>query len=198
MIDTTANIITVSRDSILKEIAEGSRVKIEDPFHVHDYSMATPEQRVAIKYANDNGYPIEILAEVAASIPQTVPNGSDKGGWGYGACRRICTIGGCTIGQFEDGSAPKDVDLTDIKYFGFYRQAVKNKHTGELKGFAAIVGSNTFTGEVEPGQEIEVKGEVIRHGWNREDVEKAARESFLRLQELCEEFYNREREDGNI
>ena len=55
-----------------------------------------------------------------------------------------------------------------------------------------------FTREVEPGQTIEVKGEVIRPGWNREDVEKAARESFLRLQELCEEFYNREREDGNI
>ncbi len=159
-----------------------------------DYGQATPEQIAAIKHADENGYPIEILVEVAKSIPQTVPNGSDKGGWGYGACRRTCTIGGYDITAFENGTAPKDVDLTDIKYFGFYRQAVKNKHTGEVKGFAVVVGAN-FAGEVEPGQTIEVKGEkVIRPGWNREDVEAAARESFIKLQELCEEFYNREAE----
>jgi hypothetical protein len=163
---------------------------IKVPFH--DYSMATPEQMAAIKYAGENCYPIEILAEVAKSIPQTVPNGSDNGGWGHGACRIICTIGGCTIGDFENGTAPKDTDLSDIKYFGFYRQAVKNKHTGEVKGFASVVGRNTFAGEVEPGHELESKGEFIRPGWKREGVERIARESFLKLQEMCEEFYNRE------
>jgi hypothetical protein len=47
---------------------------------------------------------------------------------------------------------------------------------------------------VTPGQTIELKkeGQFSRPGWKREDVEVMARESFLKLQELVTEWYNRE------
>ena len=44
--------------------------------------------------------------------------------------------------------------------------------------------------DVIPGQTIEIKGDGISVEWDREDVEEKARESFLKLQEMCEEFYN--------
>ena len=164
--------------------------EVEVPYH--EDGCATPEQLAAIKYANENGYPIEILVQVAKSIPQTVPDGSDTPGWKYGACRRVCKIGGYDPYAFVDGHAPKDADLSDIRYFGFYRQAVKNKYTGEIKGFASVVGTE-FYEEVKPSQTIDMKGQqCIRPGWKREDVEAAAREAFVRLQKMCEEFYNRE------
>ena len=163
---------------------------LEIPFH--GFNCSTSEQIAAIKYAEGNDFPIDILAEIPKSILQTVPNGSDKPAWCYGAYRKTCTIGGYAISSFEQGIVPKDVNLSDIRYFGFYRQAVKNKYTGETKGFAVAVGAD-FAGEVEPGQCIKVKeGNVIRPGWHREDIESAAREAFLKLQEMCEEFYNRE------
>ena len=192
---TGKKFIRVYRDADGKiQQEETSETILESSIPVEeDFGLATPEQRAAIKFGADNIFPIEILSEVAASIPPSAPNGSEKPGWVHGACRRVWTIGGYDVWAIENGTAPKDIDLSDIQYVGFYRQAVKNKYTGEVKGFATTVPL-TFAGEVTPGQTIELKkeGQPIRPGWKREEVESMARESFLKLQEMCEEFYNRE------
>jgi hypothetical protein len=154
--------------------------------------LTTPEQCEAIKRMKENFPPEEIFKEVAASILQTVPDANTKDLWRHGSCRIVGRIGGYDIWNFENGFAPSDADLSKIDYVAFYRQAVQNKNTREVKGFVATVPLS-FSGEVEPGKTLTVK-ETIPFDWKREDVEAMARESFLKLQELCEEYYNREAE----
>src|ERR1700677_2133989 len=149
----------------------------------HDFNCATPEQLEALKRAEKDDFPIELLVDVAKSIPQVVPNGSDKGGWGYGACRRTIMIGGHDWSQFENGTVPKDVDLTDIRHVPLYRQAVKNKHTGEVKGFFVTIPF-TNGGEVTPGQTINVERAGFPIGTRHEEITRVATESFLTLQEM--------------
>jgi hypothetical protein len=156
-----------------------------------DTELMTPEQRDAVERARKNAPPIEIFVEIAKSIHQTIPNVDDRPGWRHGATRMITRIGGVNAYEIEDGLAPSDLNLSKIDYIVFYRQAVKNKHTGEVKYFATWVPFGSVS-EVHHGQTIEIKGDGISIEWDREDVEEKARESFLKLQEMCEEFYNRE------
>jgi hypothetical protein len=185
---TVGSPITVTRQQ-----GSGNADKFSITVPTHNYDCATPEQLAAVKLAEDDQFPIELLANVAKSIPQVVPNGSDKGGWGYGACRRTIMIGGHSWSEFENGTVPKDVDLTDIRHVPFYRQAVKNKYTGEVKGFFVTV-PYTHGGEVEPGQSVSVERAGFPIGTSHEDITRMATESFLKLQEMCEEFYNRKDE----
>lgn len=142
-------------------------------------NLLTSEQEAAIKYAEENIFPIEILSEVAKSIPQKVPNGTNKKSWGYGSCRIIYMIGGHQVKAIEDGTAPSDIDLSDIKYIGWYRQCVRNRNTGVSTAFVSLVGNMK-----------ENLGKVIRPGWKREEVESEARKSFLDLQKMCKEYYD--------
>jgi hypothetical protein len=152
-------------------------------------TLATPEQRAAIKFMEDHMPPLEIFKEVADSIPQTVPDAGKKF-WSHGSCRVVGMIGGCAPWNIECGLAPQDIDLTDIKYVGFYRQAVANKRTGELKAFCVTVPLD-FSGEVVPGQTIPVNTR-INVEWDRDDLVSKARVAFLKLQEIVVEFYNAE------
>ena len=154
--------------------------------------LMTPEEQQAVESAKKNAPPIEIFVEVAKSIAQTIPDVDDMPGWEHGATRMITRIGGVDAYTIEDGMAPDDIDLSKIEYTAFYRQAVRNKHTGEIKHFATWVPFGSVV-EVQPGQSIKTSMDGISVGWKREDVEKAARESFLKLQEMCDEFYNQER-----
>jgi hypothetical protein len=156
-----------------------------------DTELMKPEEREAVERAKKNAPPIEIFVEVAKSIHQTIPDVDDRPGWKHGATRMVTRIGGVNAYEIEDGLAPSDLDLSNIDYTVFYRQAVKNKHTGEIKYFATWVPFESAI-EVHPGQSIEIKGDGIPIGWDREELEAMARESFLKLQEMCEEFYNRE------
>lgn len=137
-----------------------------------------PEHIEAIISAHDGPINAYMLADVAKSIASQVniPGWTPTPGWGHGACRTIVKIGGYEIGSFEDKKVPSDADLSDLRYYGFYRQEVKNKHTGEIGHFAAVVP---------------LEGDGFRCDVKREEIEAAARESFLKLQELVEEFHNR-------
>jgi hypothetical protein len=136
----------------------------------------------------------EILSAVAASIPSTVPE-VEKDGWKHGAMHVSGRINGWDSWSIENGMAPSNaLDLADITYVGFYRQAVINKYTGEPEFFVAVVPLG-FSGEVKPGQTVEVQ-KSIPFDWKTEDVEAMARESFLKLQELVVEYYNREIDHG--
>lgn len=131
----------------------------------------------------------EILRAVAASIPSTVPE-SEKDDWKHGAMHVSGRINGWDSWSIENMMAPNDLDLSDISYVGFYRQAVINKYTGEPEFFIAVVPLG-FSGEVKPGQTVDIQ-KSIPFEWKAEDVEAQARESFLKLQELVTEYYNRE------
>ena len=87
--------------------------------------------------------------------------------------------------------APSDLDLSKIDYVGFYRQAAINKNTGEIKYFYATIPIGS-AGSARLGETFEVKDGVIPFDWDREELEVMARESFLKLQEMVTEFYNRE------
>lgn len=135
---------------------------------------------------------LELLKEVASANPSAVPN-TGKNGWEYGSCHISGRIGGWDSWSLENGMAPNDLDLSDITYVGFYRQAVANKYTGTIEPFVAVVPLG-FSGPIQPGQTVEVK-DSIPFDWKREDVEKMARESFAKLQELVVEYHNREKSD---
>jgi hypothetical protein len=146
---------------------------------------------LAITRMNENAPQAEMFREVAASIPQSVPDVLEVKGWYYGSCRVIGRIGGFDHWSIENGMTSSDIDLSKIDYIAFYRQAVKNKHTGKL-GFFVVTIPLSFNGEVQPGASVAAPSEGIQIGWKREDVEAMARESLLKLQELVAEFYNRE------
>ena len=111
---------------------------------------------------------IQTLVKVSESFPKIVPKleGEQFNGWGHGACRRA-------------------------RGFGFYRQAVQNKHSGEVKYFFVSIPS-LICGEVELGRTIELSGEGIPENATNEEVETMARESFQKLQDMVVDFYNRE------
>ncbi len=147
---------------------------------------------VAIKMMNEHAPLAEMFREVAASIPQQVPDAVNVPGWNYGSCRVVGRIGGFDHYSIENGIAPSDLDLSKIDYVGFYRQAVMNKNTGEIKYFYATIPIGSI-GSASLGGTFEIKEDaVIPFGWNREEVETMARESLVKLQEMCAEFYNLE------
>ncbi len=155
-----------------------------------EYIELKPEVDAALKRMKENMPPAEIFKEVAASILQTVPDASEKNAWKHGSCRVIAWIGKYDDFSVEMDAVPDDADLSDINYAVFYRQAVRNKHTGEKKAFASWFPCG-MTAEVKPGQTV-ILGDGIHPGWKRDELEAMARESFLKLQEMVTEFYNRE------
>ena len=136
---------------------------------------------------------LEVLKEVACANPPAVPD-SGKKDWEYGSAHVSGRVGGWDSWSLENGMWPGGIDLNDISYVGFYRQAVANKFTNKVEFFVAVVPLG-FSGTIQPGQTVEVK-DSIPFDWKREDVEKMARESFAKLQELVVEYHNREESDG--
>ena len=69
------------------------------------------------------------LRDIALSIPSTVPpvEADNGNGWGHGTCRQS--------------------SLPDGRSVGFYRQAVRNKRTQEIKYFAVSIPLD-FCGEI--------------------------------------------------
>lgn len=151
---------------------------------------ATSAQREAMQKARDNMPPAEIFTKVASEIPQQVPDGTDKKGYQHGAVRMMAAIDGYDPSFFEMGLVHPDVDLSDIGYVVLYRQAVRNKYTNKIKFFASSVPLD-FARSVHPGQTIPVN-KKIAIGTSHDEIERMARESFLKLQELVVEYHNRE------
>lgn len=154
-------------------------------------NLATPEQRIALRIMEEHMPPIEIFKEVAASIPKTVPDGTYNKLWNHGSCRIAGMIGGYDSYAFEVGTVPQDVDLSHIKYIAFYRQAVANKYTGEVKVFITTIPLG-FYGEVVPGQAIKLAGETIGAEWDKDTVMSMAMTAFVKLQDMVIKFHNQE------
>jgi hypothetical protein len=113
------------------------------------------------------------LRDVATAIPSTVPSAGTEDkfrGWDHGACRQST--------------------LPDGRSVGFYRQAVRNKYTQQVKYFAVSIPLD-FYGEIEPGQSLNITKGMLGIE-TAEEIAEMARESFLKLQELVVEWHNRE------
>ena len=152
-----------------------------------------PQLIAAIERMNAHAPDAEFLREIALSIPPVVPE-VEKSGWNHGSCRVSGRIGGHSHWDIEQNFAPLDIDLSKIDYVAFYRQAVANKYTGDLKGFCVTIPLD-FSGEVVEGQTIPVT-KSIPFEYTKEDLEAMARESFLKLQEMVQEWHNREANVG--
>jgi hypothetical protein len=71
-----------------------------------------------------------------------------------------------------------------------YRQAVRNKYTNKPALFVATIPLEVAQ-EVNPGQCIDIN-KSIQIGTSDVEIERMAQESFVKLQELVVEYYNRE------
>ena len=149
----------------------------------------TPAQREAIQRMQDNMPPSEIFTRVASEYPQLVPTATDKKGFQQGAVRIICTIGGHHAGDFYDGI--EGVDLSDITYVAMYRQAVRNKYVSRWPTLFVATVPLDWAAETNPGQTIPAT-KRIKIGTSYTEIERMARESFAKLQEMVIEYHNRE------
>lgn len=177
-----------------KILAEGSPKWIIEQGDIDaEWNEATPEQRLALQRMRDN-IPTGIFYRVTKEIPQQVPvftakDGSIKGSYQHGDCKIIGQVAGIHPWQFEDGKVEEDVDLSDISYMGIYRQGVRNKYTNEARLFASSVPLD-WAMEVNPGQTVHIY-KRFSLGTSDAEIERMARESFLKLQELVVEYHNR-------
>ena len=103
-----------------------------------------------------------------------------------------------------------DADLSDIKYCAFWRQSAHTKRYDEYKkdcdrnieqvelsqpsewteypvAFAATIPLG-FCGKVTPGQDVNIE-RWIPIGTSNEEIERMARESIVRLQEVVKEYW---------
>ncbi len=186
--------ITVTRDSIPKEVADRKNSE-SIPTKEWDVLIPTAEQKEAIDRACAKMHRIrEIFAKVASEIHQTVPDGTDKKGWKFGSFRILSKSGEYYINEYGDVSemnrvTPEldGVDLSKVGYIAIWRQAARNKRTQEVKGFAAWI-PDCVVECVEPGQTIDVK-EYLSNDTKDEEIERLARESFMKLQDMVKEYY---------
>jgi len=158
------------------------------------YGNATLEQREAIKRMEENEPPSWIFEKIKKDIPQEVPDGTDKPGWTYGSFRICEVIDGKTPYKWDAPEYDKELDLEgrDLSKIGhviFWKQTAKNKNNPEkpLKRFASIVPFG-WAMEVEPGQTVPITT-YIPIGTSNEEIERMARESFLKLQEVVKAYY---------
>lgn len=133
-----------------------------------------------------------IYRDVASEFPQKIPDGTDKTIWRHGDYRITGRVGHRSDADCSYPGAPYPTTrLSDITCFCFWRQAVRNKHTEELKFFASWGTIDTDTKSVIPGQSVTVHDD-LKISMSDNEIAQFARKSFLKLQEMCEEFYNRE------
>jgi hypothetical protein len=136
----------------------------------------------------DNKPPHWIFGKIAKEIHQEVPDGTDKPAWGHGSYKVIGNIDGYCEWQFEQGIVPSDIDLTNIRYVIFWRQAVPNKKTKEVKAFASWTGGGAQS--VVPGQTITVDdGKYITIGTSNEEIERLAKDALINLQKMVKKYY---------
>jgi hypothetical protein len=152
----------------------------------------SPEMIEAFELMRDNLPRIRsIFEKVAKEHPYNpVP---DEGifTWGYGDLKISGRVGQYDECDYENGRARwfSRVPPSNTIWYGcMWRQAVRNKYTGELKYFISLTSQAK---SVVPGQEVTVSNPITLD-MNSEEIEKIARESFLRLQELAVEYHNRE------
>lgn len=143
----------------------------------------------AYKRAKEKEPPLTFFKSIADSIPSQVPE-FDKRGWNHGSCRIVTRIDGHDLWSVENGFGSTSLNLDKFDYVVCFRQAVKNKHTGEAKGFCATVPLG-FCGEVTNGQTINVPLSIPAD-YDPAWLEDEARKSFLKLQELVVEWHNKE------
>lgn len=190
----TAGLVAAAVVVAPKILAEGSPKWIIEQGDIDaEWNEATPEQRLALQRMRDN-IPTGIFYRVTKEIPQQVPvftakDGSIKGSYQHGDCKIIGQVAGIHPWQFEDGKVEEDVDLSDISYMGIYRQGVRNKYTNEARLFASSVPLD-WAMEVNPGQTVPIY-KRFSLGTSDAEIERMARESFLKLQELVVEYHNR-------
>ena len=147
-----------------------------------DSDLVSPEKVEAVKRMHERMPPKEIFQRVVASIPQEVPDGTDKPGWMYGNVRIMGSIGGRHDTFYP---LPEGWDLSDIKYSVFFRQAAR-KPGDVAYGFAASVPLDGCR-QVKPGEAVELT-KYIPFDWTEEQVEAWARESFIALQKVIKEY----------
>lgn len=165
--------------------------ELDERSELEEYGY-TPEQIAAmIRMSHGKWRIYSIFHQVQKEFPQKVPNGADKIGWRYGD---PCRILGCIGSANESSWSPimrfsPSTDLSDIKYVAFVRQAVRNRHTNELKYFASWTPAQADS--VYIGKTVVVK-EYIHINTSDEEVARIAREMYLQLENLAVEFYNKE------
>jgi hypothetical protein len=200
----TAGLVAAAAVVAPKILAEGSpKWIIEQGDFDADWNEATPEQRLAIQRMQDNMPSPEIFKKVAGEFPPRVPiftsnQGAIKKSFQHGNFRILGAIGGLPPSAYEDGyiyldevrKDTKQTDLSDISYTGMYRQAVRNKYTNKPALFVATIPLEVAQ-EVNPGQCIDIN-KSIQIGTSDVEIERMAQESFVKLQELVVEYYNRE------
>jgi len=158
-----------------------------DYYRVPDeWDDATPQQLAALKRMEENIPPLWIFETIAKEIPQQVPDASKHAHWMHGDIR----VFGMIDGQFPLPNYKLDLDLSKIGWMGFWRQAVRNRYTQKVSAFISTIPMFLAT-EIDPGQAFDVK-DYVPIGTSHEDIERIARESFLKLQELVVEYHNRE------
>ena len=199
----TAGLVAAAAVVAPKILAEGSpKWIIEQGDFDADWNEATPEQRLAIQRMQDNMPSPEIFKKVAGEFPPRVPiftsnQGAIKKSFQHGNFRILGAIGGLPPSAYEDGyiyldevrKDTKQTDLSDISYTGMYRQAVRNKYTNKPALFVSSVPLD-WAMEVNPGQTVHIY-KRFSLGTSDAEIERMARESFLKLQELVVEYHNR-------
>lgn len=149
----------------------------------------TPDQIEAIERMEQFRKRVSgIFGNVAKEFPRMAPDASDKSGWVHGAYRIAGGIGAGYVDLMYPRFIPS-TDLSDIHCVGFWRQAVRNKHTQEIKYFASWTPSHAA--EVYPGREVTIK-EDVKIAMSDKEISDIARKSLAKLQELVVEFYNAE------
>ena len=164
----------------------------------------TPAQRAAIQRMEENMPSAEIFEKVASEFPRQVPefvqtSGSIVKSMQHGNVRIVGFVGGLPASAFDYGyhygeneerKSLSDVDLNDISYGAFYRQAVRNKYTNKPDLFVAPIPLGAGAArQVNPGSTMQF-AKMIIIGTPVVEIERMARESFSKLQELVVEYYN--------
>ncbi len=109
--------------------------------------------------------------------------------WRYGDFKIEGRVGIFKDSDYESGrvySYGSIPPVRNINYLTMWRQAVRNKFTGELK---YLVGIPNGAKEVVPGQDVTIY--PVNLNMTSDEIETVARESFAKLQELVIEYYNR-------
>jgi hypothetical protein len=186
----TAGMVAATAVVAPKILADSAKENLNERIELEEYGY-TPEQIYAIIRMRHGKLRIcDIFNEVKKEFPQEVEDGADKKGWHYGdPCKVMGRIGSTCENTWGPMYFHTHTDLSDINYVAFVRQAIRNKHTNELKYVAAW--SPVQADSVEPGQTITAK-EWIRIDTSDEEVKRIARETFSIFQELVIEYHNRE------
>ena len=137
--------------------------------------------------------PAELFEDVAGAFSHGLPEDSIPKSWKHGSFRVLGMIDGYDVSSLEWTEwtgVPEGINLSNVQYCAFYRQAVRNKHSQIMAFFYAMIPCESI-GEANPGDVVKVK-EYIPFDWDREKLEQMAEKSFRLLQQRVLEYYNAE------